>query len=243
VLLALLAGCQGGVSLAFWTWGKPATYGGDVLQVLSAIHERYQTLQSCQLEYEVRVTENGTTRERWGTAWVRGTGVRLEEEVSFAPLRGASQEVRVCDGRQTWLYHPAEGVVTVQPLSPETQKRLAEQVAEWGPLSQVLDVPGPGPNLQVHEVVSRRGKRLSIETAQGSPGGREPWFRRVILVDARDFTLQQMEVQGARLEDGRLIEYSRLQRYWNYQLNPELGDDFFQFSPPAKTRVERLPPR
>jgi outer membrane lipoprotein-sorting protein len=242
-LLTLLVGCQGGSTLAFWTWGKPAAYGGDVLQLLSAIHERYQTLQSCQLEYEVWVTENGTTRERWGTAWVRGTGVRLEEEVSFTRLRGASQEVRVSDGRETWVYRPDEGVVTVQPLSPEMQKRLADQVAEWGPLSLVLDVPGPGPNIRVEELASRGGKRLRIETSQGSPGGREPWFRRVILVDARDFTLQQMEVQGARLEDGRLVEYSRLQRYWGYQLNPPLSDDLFQFALPAKTRVERLPPR
>ena len=243
LLLALLAGCQGGANLAFWTWWKPAAYAGDARELFSAIHERYQTLQGCQLEYDVRVTENGATRERWGTAWVRGTGVRLEEEVSFAPLRGASQEVRVCDGRETWVYHPGEAAATVQPLSPETQKRLAEQVAEWGPLSQVLDVPAPGPNLQVEEVATRRGKRLRIETAQGSPGGREAWFRRVVLVDARDFALQQVEVQGARLEDGRLVEYNRLQRYWNYQLNPELTDDLFQFSPPPKTRVERLPPR
>jgi hypothetical protein len=195
------------------------------------------------LEYEVRVTENGTTRDRWGTAWVRGTGVRLEEEVSFAPLRGASEEVRVSDGRETWVYRPTDAVATVQPVSPQTQKRLADQVAEWGPLSQVLDVPAPGPNVHVEEVASRGGKRLRIESSQGSPGGREPWFRRVVLVDARDFTLQEMEEQGARLEDGRLIEYTRLHRYWGYQLNLELSDDLFRFALPEKTRVERLPPR
>jgi len=239
-LLTLLAGCQGGSSLAFWTWGKPTPYQGNVLELFSTLHERYQAVRSCQLEYEVRVTEGGTTRDRWGTAWVRGTGARLEEEISFAPLRGASHEVRVSDGREAWVYRPAEGAATAQPLSLETQQQLADQVTKWGALSQVLDVPAPGPNLQVEEVATRRGKQLRIETSQGSPGGREPWFRRVVWVDAHDSMLQQMEVQGAQMENGRLVEYSRLHRYWNYQLNPELGDDLFQFTPPARTRIEHL---
>jgi outer membrane lipoprotein-sorting protein len=255
-LLALVAGCQGGSGLAFWTWGKATPYEGNVLELFSSIHERYQTLQSCQLEYEVRVTEAGATRVRSGTAWVRGTGVgsptspgssapaiRLEEEISFAPLQGASHEVRVSDGREAWVYRPGEQAATVQPLSLETQERLAEQVAKWGPLSQVLDVPEPGPNLRVEEVGSRRGKLLRIETSQGSAGGREPWFRRVVWVDARDLMLQQMEVQGAQVENGRLLEYARQQRYWGYQLNPELADDLFRFTAPARTHIERLPPR
>ena len=148
--------------------------------------------------------------------------------------------MRVSDGREAWVYRPGEGVATVQPLSPQTQKQLADQVANLGPLSQVLDVPVPGPNLKVEEVATRGGKRLRIETSQGSAGGREPWFRRVVWVDARDSMLQQMEVQGAQVEGGRLVEYGRLHRYWNYQLNPELSDDLFQFTPPGKTHIQRL---
>ncbi len=242
LLLVFCLGCGSLDQLRFWSWGKSTPYEGSLPELFGTIRQRSLELRSCQLEFEVRVTEGETSRLRRGTAWVWGLAVRLEEEISFQPLGGASHEVRVSDGQDSWVYRADEGVAALRPVSGETQEELAGRVARYGPLALVLDVPVYGPNLQVQQVRTRRGKQFRIEISQGAPGGRGPWTRHRTWVDARDFLVRRIQVEGARPQDGRLVRYHRESRYWGYELNPELTQDLFQFSPPVGTRIERLPP-
>lgn len=243
LLVVWLTGCQGAGGLALWVGGKPRPYRGSLLELFKNIRQRHQQVRSCRLEFEVKVTEAGATRVRRGTAWVQGTAVRLEEEISYQPMGGVSTEVRVTDGRQSWVYRADDGTATVQPLSAQTRQRLAERVARYGPLSLVLDVPVPAPNMQVTEVPVGGGRQIRIEAAQGSPGGGGSWVRRTCWVDAEDLLLRRMEVEGARRQGGRLVSFRREHRYWGYNLNPDLSGDLFRFVPPPGTRIERLPPR
>ena len=241
LLVVVLAGCQGAGAL--WVRGKPRPYQGSLLELFGKIRRQHRAVRSGQLEFEVKVTEAGTTRVRRGTAWVRAASVRLEEEVSYQPLGGASTEVRVTNGRQSWVYRADDGTATVQALTPKTREQLAGRVVRYGPLALVLDVPVPAPNMQVQEVPTPRGKQIRIETTQGSPGSGRPWIRRTFWVDAEDLLVRRMEVKGARPQGGRLLNYRREHRYWNYELNPDLSDDLFRFTPPTGTRIEKLPPR
>ena len=179
-LLLLVVFCLGcGSWDDLWSFGKTTPYEGNLRELFTTIRQRSLNLRSCQLEFEVTVTEGETTRVRRGTAWVHGLAVRLEEEITFEPRGGVSHEVRVTDGRESWTYRADDGVATVQPLSPETQEELANRVARYGPLALVVDVPRPGPNLQVHEVRTRQGKqsasrRSRAPSAVHSPGSGEP---------------------------------------------------------------------
>ena len=242
LLLVTCLGCGSLDQLRFWSWGKSTPYEGSLPELFGTIRQHSLELRSCQLEFEVRVTEGEATGVRQGTAWVWGPAVRLEEEISFQPLGGISHEVRVSNGRESWVYRADDGVATVRPLSRETQEELAGRVARYGSLALVLDVPVYGPNLQVQEVRTRAGKQFRIEISQGAPGGPEPWTKRTTWVDAHDFLVRRIEVEGARPEGGRLVRYYRENRYWGYELNPELTGDLFEFSPPVGTRIERLSP-
>ncbi len=241
--LLLVVFCLGGGNLASWSFEKPTPYEGSLRELFGTIRQRALELESCQLEFEVEVTEGETTRVRRGTAWLRGISARLEEEVSYQSLGGVSHEVRVSDGQESWVYRADEGMATVQPLSAQTRTELVNRVAHYGPLALVQDVPGPGSNLQVHEVRTREGKQVRIETSHEEPGGRGSWMRRTTWVDAHDFLVRRAEIEGARPEGGRLVRYHRSHRYWGYEPNPDVSDDLFRFTPPMGTRIQRLPPR
>ena len=240
--LLLVVLCLGCVDMGSWSLGKPTPYEGSLRELFGSIRGRALELKSCQLEFEVEVTEAETTRVRRGTIWLKGVSARLEEEVSYQSLGGVSHEVRVSDGQQSWVYRADEGMATVHPLSAETRDELAERVSRYGPLALVQDVPVPGPNLQVHEVRTRSGKQVRIETSHEDAGGRGGWMRRTTWVDARDFLVRRIEVEGARPEGGGLVRYHRSHRYWGYEADPDISDDLFRFTPPMGTRIQHLQP-
>ena len=96
--------------------------------------------------------------------------------------------------------------------------------------------------LPVHEVRTRRGKQVRIETSHEDPGGRGSWMRRTTWVDAHDFLVRRIEVEGARPEGGGLLRYHRSHRYWGYEADPDISDDLFRFTPPMGTRIQHLQP-
>ena len=75
---SIAAGCGGGEIAKL---GKTEKYRGDVGELLAQIRQANASIKSCRLEYEIRVTEEETTRTRRGTAWLQGVGMRLEEHV------------------------------------------------------------------------------------------------------------------------------------------------------------------
>jgi len=243
LVVVLCLGCGG---LSFWSRGKATPYEGSLRELFGNIRQSALDMKSCQLEFEVKVSEGEATRVRRGTAWLRGISARLEEEISYrfaAQGRGVSREVRVSDGRESWVYRTDEGVATVQPLLAQTREALVGRVARYGPLALVQDVPGPGPNLKVEEVGTRKGKQFRIETRYEDASGQGAWMKRTTWVDARDFLVRRIEIEGARPEKGELVHYQRSQRYWGYESNPDISDDRFQFTPPPGTRIQRLTPR
>ena len=240
LLVTLCVGCQ---ALDFLAIGKAKPYEGSLLELFRDIRNRHQSIRNCQLEYEVKATEEGQTRVRRGTAWMQGTALRLDEEIIYETVGGDSHEVRVSTGSEDWIYRVDDGVASRQPLSPQTQEGVAERVARLGPLALIVEIPVPGPNMQVSEVRTTVGKQIRIELVLGTPGSGEPWLRRTAWVGAKDLLVSRTELEGARQERGRVVQFQRVHRYWNYELDRELEADLFLFVPPMGTRIEQLPPR
>jgi len=241
VVAFLVVGCEGG-GAAFWTWGKSQKYKGSTWELLARIRNRHAAVRNCQLEYQIKVTEGDTTRTRTGTAWVRGVAVRLEEEITYGPPGGATHEVRVSTGSESWVYRVDEGLATVRPLTQKTRERVALDVARWGSLMRVLQKPVAGPRTEVREVWTRDGKQYRIEASERSRTVTGPWMRQVTWVDADDLLVRRVEIEGTRPERGRLVHYRREHRYWNYRTEPEIPEDRFRLQPPPGTRIERGDP-
>jgi outer membrane lipoprotein-sorting protein len=238
---AMVAGCQEG---GWESVSSPRSvpYKGGAGALLTSIRDAQAGIASCYLEYEIKVTEADVTRTLVGKAWVRGTQVRQEEVTTFEQPKGQAHEIRVSTGTEAWVYRPDESVVTVSPLSEETQKRVAADVSVWGPLALVVQRPVLGPQFDIQEVWSGGRKQYSIDARGWPTSASGPWSRQVTWVDADDLLVRRVEMEGTFPRDGVLVNYERTHRYWNYQPDVEMAEDVFSIALPTGTRIVRGEP-
>jgi outer membrane lipoprotein carrier protein len=195
----------------------PALALPNVSNVARQVDERYNHLQT--LTADVRVIFQGSVMERTesGTLWLKKPGKMRWE------YRSPEEKLFVDDGRDGWLYLPAEKQARKSSMKKleDIRSPLAFLLGKTK-LEKELAGLSFAPDLQTwhpDDVILR-----------GIPRGMEDALRQVVLEITPEHAIVRILLYGT---DDSITEY----RFSNQKENVALPDAKFRFSPPPGTEV------
>lgn len=207
------------LSLISMTWIciVPAFALPSVSYVARQVDQRYNHLQTLLADFTEIYQGSGMERTESGTLWLKKPGKMRWE------YRSPEEKLFVGDGRDGWLYLPAEKQVRKSSMkklddirSPLAfllgKTRLEKELAG---LSFAPDIQTWHPN----DVMLR-----------GVPRGMEDTLRQVLLEITPEHVIARILLYGT---DDSITEY----RFSNQKENVSLPETKFRFSPPPETEV------
>lgn len=195
----------------------PAAVGPDVHALASAIDSHYNHLRSLQAEFTELYHGAGMERTESGTLWLKKPGKMRWE------YRSPTEKLFVSDGKQVWLYVPADR------QARRTAAKKLEDVRS--PLAFLL-----GKTKLEKEL---RGLSLAPDVApvqsgnvvlRGVPDALADRVSEILLEVTPDHQIARIVIQEV---DGSSTEY----RFSDQKENVEVGDGKFEFRPPPGTET------
>ena len=195
----------------------PAAVGPDVHALASAIDSHYNHLRSLQAEFTEQYHGAGMERTESGTLWLKKPGKMRWE------YRSPTEKLFVSDGKQVWLYVPADR------QARRTAAKKLEDVRS--PLAFLL-----GKTKLEKEL---RGLSLAPDVApvqsgnvvlRGVPDALADRVSEILLEVTPDHQIARIVIQEV---DGSSTEY----RFSDQKENVEVGDGKFEFRPPPGTET------
>jgi outer membrane lipoprotein carrier protein len=189
----------------------------NVKVVADAVDQHYNHLQTLQAEFTEIYQGSGTERTESGTLWLKKPGKMRWE------YRSPVEKLFVGDGRDAWLYLPAEKQVRKSSMKKleDLRSPLAFLLGK-SKLEKELQVLSFAPDVQpwmADNVVLR-----------GVPRGLEARVRQVLLEVTPSHQIARILINGT---DDSITEY----RFNSLQENVRVADDKFHFAAPEGTEV------
>lgn len=189
----------------------------DLHGLTEAVDRHYNSLASLETSFTESYRGAGVARSESGTMWLKKPGkMRWEYE---NPVK----KLFVTDGKTAWFYVPGE--------------RQARRAA----LKNLDDLRSPLRYLLGHTKLNKEFSSLSISSSEpldhpgdvalaGLPKGMEDRVSKAVLEIAPDSQICRISIYSL---DGSVTDF----RFRGERDNPALGNDRFQFHPPAGVEV------
>jgi outer membrane lipoprotein carrier protein len=189
----------------------------DVDSVARAVDEHYNHLRSMQADFTETYQGSGIERTESGTLWLKKPGKMRWE------YRSPEVKLFIADGKEAWLYLPAEKQVRKSAVADlqDLRSPLAFLLGK-AKLAKELSGLTFAPNVQVWKA----GNAM----LQGVPRGMEDRVRQVLLEITPDHQIARILVDGI---DDSITEYRLMGE--REDVNPP--DSQFRFVPPPGTEV------
>lgn len=189
----------------------------SVSAVAAAVDDHYNHLRSLQAEFTQIYQGSGIERTESGTLWLKKPGKMRWE------YRSPEEKLFVGDGRNAWLYLPAE-----KQARKSSMKKLEDLRS---PLAFLLGKSKLEKELQAlsfaPDVQPWRADDMML---RGVPRGLEDRVRQVLLEITPGYQIVRILVHGT---DDSITEY----RFNSQQENVGVADSQFHFAAPAGTEV------
>jgi outer membrane lipoprotein carrier protein len=188
-----------------------------VHSVAQAVDQHYDRLRSLQADFTEIYQGAGTERTESGTLWLKKPGKMSWE------YRSPEEKLFISDGKDTWLYLPAEKQVRKSSLKSleDLRSPLAFLLGKTK-LEKELGGLAFAPDIQAWKPED------SILT--GVPRGMEDRVKQVLLEITPQHQIARIMIQAA---DDSLTEY----RFSNQKEDVEVPDGKFRFTAPAGTET------
>src|SRR6266567_992713 len=206
------------LTIAFWlAVVVAAPVLPNVHSVAQAVDEHYNHLQSLQAEFTEIYQGSGVERTESGTLWLKKPGKMRWE------YRSPEEKLFVGDGKNAWLYLPAEKQVRKSSMRnlDDLRSPLAFLLGKTR-LEKELPVLSFAPDVKV----------WNPEDAmlRGVPRGLEDRVSQVLLEITPNHQIARILIHGV---DDSITEY----RFSDQKENLEVPDRKFRFSAPAGSEV------
>ena len=189
----------------------------SVTAVARQVDQRYNRLQTLQADFTEIYQGSGMERNESGRLWLKKPGKMRWE------YRSPEEKLFVSDGRNGWLYLPAQNQVQKSSMKDleDIRSPLAFLLGKTK-LEKELSGLSFAPDLQTWhdgDVILR-----------GAPKGLADRIREVLVEVAPDHQIVRIMLHGA---DDSITEY----RFSNQKENVEIPNAQFRFIPPAGSEV------
>ena len=189
----------------------------SVSSVARQVDQKYNGLQTLTADFTEIYQGSGMDRTESGTLWLKKPGKMRWE------YRSPEEKLFVDDGRDGWLYLPAE-----KQVRKSSMKKLDDIRS---PLAFLLG------KTKLEKELAGLSFAPDIQTwhqedaiLRGVPRGMEDTLRRVVLEITPEHAIARILLYGT---DDSITEY----RFSNQKENAPVPDAKFRFSPPAGTEV------
>jgi len=195
----------------------PALALPNVSNVARQVDERYNHLQTLTADFTEIYQGSGMERTESGTLWLKKSGKMRWE------YRSPEEKLFVDDGRDGWLYLPAEKQVRKSSMKKleDIRSPLAFLLGKTK-IEKELAGLSFAPDLQTW--------RPGDVILRGIPRGMEDTLRQVVLEITPEHAIARILLYGT---DDSIAEY----RFSNQKENVAVADAKFRFSPPPGTEV------
>ncbi len=212
-----------GLAVCFVSLVALAAWADDVKSVAAAVDAHYNHLRTLQTEFTEVYRGSGMERTETGILWLKKPGKMRWE------YRSPREKLFVSDGKDAWFYVPEDR---------QARKTAAKKLDDIrSPLAFLL-----GKTKLEKEL---RGLSTASDTTptqagnlvlRGVPQGMEDRVSEILLEITPDHRIARIVIQEV---DGSATEY----RFTDQKENVAIGDQRFDFQPPAGTEtVEGLGP-
>jgi outer membrane lipoprotein carrier protein len=185
--------------------------------VAQAVDRHYDHLRSLQADFTEIYQGAGIERSESGTLWLKKPGKMSWE------YRSPEEKLFVSDGKETWLYLPAEKQARKSSLRNlrDLRSPLAFLLGKTK-LEKELDDLSFAPEVQ----------RWQAEDAilRGVPRGMEDRIKQVLLEITPEYRIARIMIEGT---DDSVTEF----RFSNQREDAQIPDAKFRFSVPAGTET------
>jgi outer membrane lipoprotein carrier protein len=191
----------------------PAAQGAalDVTRILKGIQDRYNHIQTLEVNFAYTYTFRGRNRTEKGTLYLRKPG-RMRWQYS-----SPAGKLFISDGKFVYDYNPAAHRVEKTSLKEEDDLR--------GPLAFLLGKLDFQRDFRQFEA-KPQGADVFITAL---PKSNKLIYTKVSFLAAPDYTIKQLTVTG---QDGSSYTYF----FDSEEKNPKLADSMFRFTPPPGTQ-------
>ncbi|HZR65923.1 MAG TPA: outer membrane lipoprotein chaperone LolA [Terriglobales bacterium] len=208
----LLAGLFLYLAVAPLAFGLP-----DVNSVARLVDERYNRLQTLEADFTEIYQGSGTERIESGKLWLKKPGKMRWE------YRSPEEKLFVADGRNGWLYLPAQ-----QQARKSSMKTLDDIRS---PLALLLGKTRLEKELTgLAFAPDVKPWRPDDVILRGAPRGLEDRIRQILLEVSVEHRIVRILIQGA---DDSITEY----RFSDQKENVPVANAQFRFVPPSGTEV------
>ncbi len=189
----------------------------NIHTLAQAVDEHYNHLRSLQAEFTEIYQGSGMERVESGTLWLKKPGKMRWE------YRSPEEKLFVGDGKDAWLYLPAEKQVRKSSMRnlDDLRSPLAFLLGK-SKLEKELNVLSFAPDVQAW--------KAEDSMLRGVPRGLEDRVSQVLLEITPDHQIVRILIHGL---DDSITEY----RFKDLKENLELPDAKFRFSAPAGSEV------
>ncbi len=184
----------------------------DVTKTLKGIENRYNNIQSLELQFSENYTMKGHKRDASGTLFLRKPG-RMRWQYTQPPGR-----LFISDGQYIYDYNPEEKQVERQKMK-EADDFRAPLAFLLGKLDFLKDFREFKSSMQGEDV-----SIVAIPKSDKLP------YTEVTFLAAPDFTIKKLTVKG---QEGFVIDYI----FSAEKKNPPVADAMFKFTPPPGVQV------
>lgn len=185
--------------------------------VAQAVDQHYDRLRTLQADFTEIYQGAGTERTESGTLWLKKPGKMSWE------YRSPEEKLFVSDGKDTWLYLPAEKQVRKSSLRnlEDLRSPLAFLLGKTK-LEKELDGLAFAPEIQTW--------KPGDSILKGVPRGMEDRLKQVLIEITPEYQIARIMIAAA---DNSVIEY----RFNNQKEDVQVPDSKFRFTPPAGTET------
>lgn len=189
----------------------------DVHSVAQAVDQHYDRLHTLQADFTEIYQGAGIERTESGTLWLKKPG-----KMSW-DYRSPEEKLFISDGKDAWLYLPAEKQVRKSSLRKleDLRSPLAFLLGKTK-LEKELTGLSFAPNVQTWKVENA--------VLQGVPKGMEDRVRQVVLEVTPEHKIARLLIEGT---DDSITEY----RFSNQREDVPVPESKFHFAVPAGTET------
>ena len=195
----------------------PALALPNVLAVAQAVDAHYNRLRSLQTDFVEIYQASGMERTESGTLWLKKPGKMNWE------YRSPEEKLFVSDGRDAWLYLPAEKQVRKSSLKDleDLRSPLSFLLGKTKLEKELIDLSF-APDMQTW--------RPEDAILRGVPRGMEDRVSQVLIEVTPQHQIARILLHAA---DDSVTEY----RFSNQKEDVQIPDSKFRFAPPAGTET------
>lgn len=186
---------------------------------MAAMQQHYASAQTISGTFRLTYTDTGIVQMESGKFWLKKPALMRWE------YREPYQKLFVADGKETFLYEPLDGQVTVQSFT-------AEELLST-PLQFLLGGGNIGESYLIEPVAEFEGKSGGERCVRLLPRSEAEYAFLILEIDEASSDLRRLTIQE---HTGNTLEYF----FADLKTNVKAGDEMFRFKIPEDAEVHRM---